>query len=113
MLHFVSLSSSLDFLISFNLCQDSRSVGALAGFAVAMIFTWRLLRSPSGSQRRQPKRQNPAPTSSGISSQPTTTVVPSGVCSSEDSRAQDVIDEFFRPVKVSISFFVQNLHKTL
>ncbi|RVW68440.1 Peroxisome biogenesis protein 22 [Vitis vinifera] len=87
---------------------DSRSVGALAGFAVAMIFTWRLLRSPSGPQRRQPKRQAPAPSSSGVSSQSTTTLAPSGVCSSsEDSRAQNVIDEFFQPVKPTLGQIVR------
>ena len=68
---------------------------------MAIIFTWRLLRSPSGPQRRIPKRQAPAPSSSGVSSQSATTLVPSGVCSSsDDSRAQNVIDEFFQPVKV-------------
>lgn len=87
---------------------DSRSVGALAGFAVAMIFTWRLLRSPSGPQRRQPKRQAPAPSSSGVSSQSTTTLAPLGVCSSsEDSRAQNVIDEFFQPVKPTLGQIVR------
>ncbi|XP_042988829.1 DNAJ protein JJJ1 homolog [Carya illinoinensis] len=44
---------------------DSRSVGAIAGLAVAIVFTWRLLRSPSQPQRRQPKRQAGTPSSSG------------------------------------------------
>lgn len=104
------LSYSLDFLIPFTRYQDSRSVGALAGFAVAIIFTWRLLRSPSGPQRRIPKQQAPATSSSGVISQSGTNLVPSGVSSSsDDSRAQNVIDEFFQPVKVSINLFVQNL----
>lgn len=83
--------------------QDSRSVGAIAGFAVAIIFTWRLLRSSNGHQRQQPKRQMPAPSSStsnvGLNSNEQS--IPSGVCSSsEDLRAHNVVDEFFQPVKV-------------
>lgn len=84
--------------------QDTRSAGALAGLAIAIVFTWRLLRSPSGPQRRQPKRQAPPPTSSssGIHIQPSVNLIPPAVCSpSEDSKAQNVIDEFFQPVKVT------------
>lgn len=76
-------------------------MGAIAGFAVAVIFTWRLLRSSPGSQRRIQKRQAPAPSSSGVNSQAAAAVVPPGVCpTSEDIRAHNVIDEFFQPVKV-------------
>ncbi|KAL3624681.1 hypothetical protein CASFOL_031349 [Castilleja foliolosa] len=32
---------------------DSRSVGAIAGLAFAVVFTWRLLRTSNGPQRRQ------------------------------------------------------------
>ena len=81
--------------------QDSRSVGALAGLTVALVFTWRLLRSPSEPQRRQPKRQAPAPSSIGINPQSTTNLIPSG-----DFRAKNVIDEFFQPEKViGLSFY--------
>lgn len=83
--------------------QDSRSVGAIAGFAVAIIFTWRLLRSSNGHQRQQPKRQMPAPSSSASNAGLNTNEqsIPSGVCSpSEDLRAHNVVDEFFQPVKV-------------
>ena len=87
--------------------QDSRSVGFLAGLAIAILFTWRLLRSPSGHQRRQPKRHAPVPSSSGISTHSNADVTSSEVCSSsEDSRAQNVIDEFFQPVKVNESFSI-------
>lgn len=76
-------------------------MGAIAGFAVAVIFTWRLLRSPTGTQRRIQKRQAPPPSSSGVNAQTAAASVPAGVCStSEDLRAQNVIDEFFQPVKV-------------
>ena len=82
--------------------QDSRSVGAVAGLAVAIVFTWRLLRSNSGPRRRQPKRQASTTSSSVVTTQPNAVSIPSGgVCSSsEDLRVQNVVDEFFQPVKV-------------
>lgn len=94
--------SKLSCLKIFQWYQNARSIGAIAGFAVAIVFTWRLLRSPSGPQRRQPKRQAPASSSSGISSQSNATLTTSGVSSSEDTRAQNVVDEFFQPVKVNV-----------
>lgn len=81
--------------------QDSRSVGAIAGLAFAVVFTWRLWRSPSGPQRRLPKRQAATSSSSGVRNHSSANVATSGVTpSSEDSDAQNVIDEFFQPVKV-------------
>lgn len=81
--------------------QDSRSVGAIAGLAFAIVFTWRILRSPSGPQRRRPKRQAVTPGSSDVNSHLSAIVATSGVSpSSEDSSTQNVIDEFFQPVKV-------------
>ncbi|KAK4776859.1 hypothetical protein SAY86_005547 [Trapa natans] len=82
---------------------NSRSMGAIAGFAVAVIFTWRLLRSPTGSQRTQ-KRQAAAPNSSGVNVQTSVAAVPS---TSEDLRAQSVIDEFFQPVKPTLGQIVR------
>ncbi|CAK9184337.1 unnamed protein product [Ilex paraguariensis] len=87
---------------------DSRSVGALAGLAVAIVFTWRLLRSASGPQRRQPKRQAVTPSRSSVSMNSNSNVVASAVCPpSEDSRAQNVIDEFFLPVKPTLGQIVR------
>ncbi|KAL8267762.1 hypothetical protein R6Q59_001560 [Mikania micrantha] len=86
--------------------QDIRSVWAIAGLAVAVIFTWRLFRTPTVPQRRQPKRHPHAPSSSGgNNSQPDSNLYPSGASSpAEDSRAQTVIDEFFQPVKKRVTF---------
>lgn len=81
--------------------QDSRSIGAIAGLAVAILFTWRLLRSPSEPQRRQPKREITAPSSSGPTNHSNPNQISSGV-SSQDSGAQNVIDEFFQPVKADL-----------
>ena len=60
------------------------------------------MRSPSGSQRRQQKRQGPSSSNPGVgtNSNSNASVVPSDACSpSDDSRAQNVVDEFFQPVK--------------
>ncbi|KAI9177015.1 hypothetical protein LWI28_009893 [Acer negundo] len=63
------------FSISFrNL--DSRSVGAIAGLALAIVFTWRLVRRPGGPQRRQPKRQAPTTSTSVPSNQSNATIIP-------------------------------------
>jgi hypothetical protein len=90
---------------------DSRSVGAIAGLAVAVIFTWRLLRTPSVPQRRQPKRQVPPPstsTSSINNTQSPVNSIPPGVYpTSEDSKALNVIDEFFQPVKPTLAQIVR------
>lgn len=87
---------------------DSRSVGALAGLAIAILFTWRLMRSPGGPQRGQPKLQTPTPSSSGVSSLSSANLPSSGVCSSlEDVRAQNVIDEFFQPIQPTLGQIVR------
>ncbi|KAL8506739.1 hypothetical protein ACS0TY_017585 [Phlomoides rotata] len=87
---------------------DSRSVGAIAGLAFAIVFTWRILRTPSGTQRRQPKRQSPAASSSGVSNHESANPLIPGVSNpSDDSITQNVIDEFFQPVKPTLSQIVR------
>ncbi|XP_022742917.1 peroxisome biogenesis protein 22 isoform X2 [Durio zibethinus] len=87
---------------------DPRSVGAVAGLAVAIIFTFRLMRSPAAPPRRQPKRQAPTTSTSAISTQSNATLMPSGVSSSSvDLRAQNVVDEFFQPVKPTLGQIVR------
>ncbi|KAI5582850.1 hypothetical protein POPTR_007G121600v4 [Populus trichocarpa] len=102
------LTVKISNLFSFN-TLDSRSVGAVAGLAVAIVFTWRLLRSNSGPRRRQPKRQASTTSSSVVTTQPNAVSIPSGgVCSSsEDLRVQNVVDEFFQPVKPTLAQIVR------
>ncbi|KAL3567551.1 hypothetical protein D5086_030202 [Populus alba] len=102
------LTVKMSNLFSFN-TPDSRSVGAAAGLAVAIVFTWRWLRSNSGPQRRQPKRQAPTTSSSVVTTQPNAVSIPSGgVCSSsEDLRVQNVVDEFFQTVTPSLGQIVR------
>ncbi|KAI3736261.1 hypothetical protein L6452_15799 [Arctium lappa] len=99
------LSSKLSKILN---TQDIRSVWAIAGLAVAVIFTWRLFRAHGAPRRRQPKHQAPAPSSSGVDSHSDVNLFHSGVSSSsEDSRAQTVIDEFFQPVKPTLGQIVR------
>ncbi|XP_051136307.1 peroxisome biogenesis protein 22-like isoform X1 [Andrographis paniculata] len=94
----------------FNLLDrlDSRSIGAIAGLAFAVVFTWRVLRTPSGSQRRQPKRQAPTASSSSVGSEEISDRLLSGISNpSEDLKTQNVIDEFFQPVKPTLSQIVR------
>ncbi|KAK4777381.1 hypothetical protein SAY87_017568 [Trapa incisa] len=87
---------------------NSRSVGAIAGFAVAIVFTWRMLGSPSGTQRRVQKRQSSASSSSGVNAQTAAAVVPSGFPStSEDLRAQNAIDQFSHLEKPTLGQIVR------
>ncbi|KAH6834086.1 peroxin 22 [Perilla frutescens var. hirtella] len=103
------LGAFLSFKISYlSRDLDSRSVGAIAGLAFAIVFTWRLLRSPSEPQRRQPKRQGATASSSGVSNSETVNASSSGVSNpSEDSRTQNVIDEFFQPTKPTLGQIVR------
>ncbi|KAI7988801.1 Peroxisome biogenesis protein 22 [Camellia lanceoleosa] len=88
--------------------RDTQSIGALAGLAIAIVFTWRLLRSTSAAQRRQPKRQATNPSSSGVvSTHSNANLTFSRDLSSEDSRAQNVIDEFFQPIKPTLGQIVR------
>ncbi|XP_077220871.1 peroxisome biogenesis protein 22-like [Tasmannia lanceolata] len=71
--------------------QNSRSIGALVGLAITVVFIWRLLRMPTGHQRRQRKRQGPTPSASSVTTQSNMVMLSSGVCSSsEDSKAQNL-----------------------
>ncbi|GAV81301.1 hypothetical protein CFOL_v3_24759 [Cephalotus follicularis] len=103
------LTLKMSNLLSISLRNlDSRSVGALAGLALAVVFTWRLFRSPGARQRRQPKRQAPTTSSSGDNTQLNATAMPTGVCSPlEDLGAQNVVDEFFQPVKPTLGQIVR------
>ncbi|KAK9155876.1 hypothetical protein Sjap_003356 [Stephania japonica] len=86
----------------------SRSVGTFAGMVVAIFLTWRLLRAPSGDQRRQPKRQGASGSGSSVDAQ-AVMAASSGDCSSSsnDSRARHVVDEFFQPVKPTLTQVVR------
>lgn len=84
--------------------QNLRSLSAIAGFAIAVIFSWKLLKPPSGHHRRQGKRQISA-TSNSDSTSSSSQLITSGICSpSDDSGAQNIDNELYQPVKVSGGF---------
>ncbi|KAM3382790.1 peroxisome biogeneis protein 22 [Capsicum galapagoense] len=90
-----------------SLTLDSRSIGAIAGLAFTIVFAWRILRT-SSPQRRSPKRQAVIPGSSGVSSHFGENIATSEVSPpSKDSSAQNVIDEFFQPVKPTLGQIVR------
>lgn len=87
---------------------DIRTIGAVAGLAVAIVFTWRLLRSPNPTQGRQRKRQGGASSNPGASTNSNASVVPSDASlPSDELRAQNVVDEFFQPVKPTLGQIVR------
>lgn len=87
--------------IVYYLSQKFRSITTLAALAIAIVFAWKLLRSPSNRQRRQRKQPGPLPAHAAASSHTNMMVQSSEACtSSGDSRVQDVADEFIQPVKV-------------
>ncbi|XP_010510748.1 PREDICTED: peroxisome biogenesis protein 22 [Camelina sativa] len=90
---------------------DSRSIGAIVGLAIAVIFTWRAIRTPGEQrQRRQPKRRmQSAETSSAAAAQSNLGSVPPEVTSphEDDNAVQDVVDQFFQPVKPTLGQIVR------
>ncbi|GER53244.1 peroxin 22 [Striga asiatica] len=88
--------------------MDSRSFGTIAGLALAIVFTWRLLRAPRGPQRRQPKRQAPSGSSSVAGNRASENGASTDASiPSEDSGTQNVVDEFFQPVKPTLGQIVR------
>ncbi|CAG7882941.1 unnamed protein product [Brassica rapa] len=92
---------------------DSRSIGAIAGLAIAVIFTWRAIRAPAGEpRRRQPKRRmQSAETSSAAVADAQSnlaSITPNDVSlPHEDNGVQDVVDQFFQPVKPTLGQMVR------
>ncbi|KAG2317432.1 hypothetical protein Bca52824_020554 [Brassica carinata] len=83
---------------------DSRSVGAIAGLAIAVIFTWRAIRTQPGEpQRRRPKRRMQSAESSSAAAS-----IPPDVSSPhEDNGVQDVVDQFFQAGKPTLGQIVR------
>ncbi|KAF5188590.1 peroxisome biogenesis protein 22-like, partial [Thalictrum thalictroides] len=106
---YLTLKISNLFSISFD-NLNSRSVGTVAGLAIAMVLTWRLLRTPTANnQRRRPKRTvaNTASSSSSTGANASAVATSSTSSAVEDSRVQNVVDEFFQPVKPTLAQVVR------
>lgn len=87
--------------LSVKIFNDSRSIGAFAGIAFAVLFAWKLFRSSSRNQKKQPKPPTDGPsTSSSRSSNAATAAVEAAATTMTtacnplpiDSRAQNVSD---------------------
>ncbi|ERN09524.1 peroxisome biogenesis protein 22 isoform X2 [Amborella trichopoda] len=88
--------------------KNAGSIGALAGFAIAIVFTWKFLRSPGGQQRRQPKRRGAASSSSdGTQLTPSEVASPYPLSPVNDSKGQDVVEELPAPVKLTLGQIVR------
>ncbi|KAE8645745.1 hypothetical protein Csa_020431 [Cucumis sativus] len=84
----LSVKLSTLFSILFQ-TRNFRSLSAIAGLALAVIFSWKLLRPPSGHRRRQPKRQTSSAGNSDISTSSNSQLITSAVFSpSDDAGAQ-------------------------
>ncbi|KAL5983137.1 hypothetical protein ACLOJK_017219 [Asimina triloba] len=87
--------------------KNAGSLGALAGLAIAIAFTWKFLRSPSRNQRNQHKRIGPTSTGSDV------TQVNEASSNSEFHHIEgsvsdtDVISEFDHPAKLTFGQIVR------
>ncbi|GFP83654.1 peroxisome biogenesis protein 22 [Phtheirospermum japonicum] len=85
-------------------------LGDIRGLALTIVFNWRLLRAPRGPQRRQFKRQAPSGSSSSVNNRASVNDASSEVSNHlEDSGTQNVIDEFFQPVKPTLIQLVRQI----
>ncbi|KAG9454212.1 hypothetical protein H6P81_007116 [Aristolochia fimbriata] len=103
---YLTVKMSNIFTVSSNQ-QNYRSIWAVAGLAMAVVFIWKLLKTPTERQRRPPKRQGPVGSSSASSQPNAANLFPGVGSSSEDTKAQNVIDEFFQPVKPTLGQVVR------
>ncbi|CAH8383544.1 unnamed protein product [Eruca vesicaria subsp. sativa] len=83
---------------------DSRSIGAIAGLAIAVIFTWRAIRRQPGeqAQRRRPKR-----TLQSAESSTSASAAADFTPHEEDSGVGDVVDHFFQSGKPTLGQIVR------
>ncbi|KAG6589179.1 Peroxisome biogenesis protein 22 [Cucurbita argyrosperma subsp. argyrosperma] len=101
----VKLSSLFSILFQ---SRNLRSLSAIAGFALAVIFSWKMLKPPSEHHRRQRKRQTSAAGNSDIGTDSNSQLTTSATCSpSEDSGAQTVDNEVYRPLKPTLEQIVR------
>ncbi|XP_008800490.1 peroxisome biogenesis protein 22-like [Phoenix dactylifera] len=88
--------------------EKLRSITTLAALAIAIIFAWKLSRSPSNHQRRQRKQPGPLPARANASLHANMIVQSSEAStSSGDLGVQDVADEFIPPVKLTLGQLVR------
>jgi len=89
--------------------KNAGSIGALAGFALAIVFTWKYLKSPGGHHRRLEKRRNSPIANSDDNSQSTgETVLSSTVCQPSSSLNQTAVSpQEFTTMQLSLAQVVR------
>nr|CAD1832116.1 unnamed protein product [Ananas comosus var. bracteatus] len=88
--------------------QKLRSFTTLAALAITLVFAWKLLRAPADQQRRPRRRPTPSISSSTSRTRSGTRPSSDVFLSSGDSRAQDAVDQFFQPVKLTLEQLVRH-----
>lgn len=88
--------------------KNAGSIGALAGFALAIVFTWKYLKSP-GQHRRLEKRRNSPTENSDDNSQSTgDTVLSSTVCQPSSSLNETAVSpQEFSTMQLSLAQVVK------
>lgn len=87
--------------------QNSHPIWAMVCVAIAIIFTWKIFRAPSGHQRRERRRHGSVPGVSGVNPQSNVAVPNAGVySSSDDSKTHDALTELFFPIKPTLGQIV-------
>ncbi|CAN6463493.1 unnamed protein product [Victoria cruziana] len=97
-----------DLVVILSNHKSAGSIGALAGLAIAIVFTWKLLKSPDRQRSRQQKRRGPSP-NIGAGNQ-SHNVAPSSEESHLLNTTDTEIEEFHPPMKLSL---VQIVRKKL
>ncbi|XP_043716613.1 peroxisome biogenesis protein 22-like isoform X2 [Telopea speciosissima] len=80
--------------------KSAGSLGALAGFAIAIIFSWKFLRSTGRPQRSQPKPTGSASTSSTRANEDVSSYEARRL--EQNVKGVDFIDEFHSPTKLTL-----------
>ncbi|CAN6463492.1 unnamed protein product [Victoria cruziana] len=88
-----------DLVVILSNHKSAGSIGALAGLAIAIVFTWKLLKSPDRQRSRQQKRRGPSP-NIGAGNQ-SHNVAPSSEESHLLNTTDTEIEEFHPPMKMT------------
>ncbi|KAJ0983336.1 hypothetical protein J5N97_011591 [Dioscorea zingiberensis] len=88
--------------------QRLHSIATVVILAVSVAFAWKFLKAPTYPRRRQRQPPDQFPALSDVTSHSRTMVQgPEAFSSAGDSRVQDVVDDFFQPVKLTVPQLVR------
>uniref|UniRef100_A0A5B7BDK5 Peroxisome biogenesis protein 22 n=1 Tax=Davidia involucrata TaxID=16924 RepID=A0A5B7BDK5_DAVIN len=87
--------------------KSAGSLGALAGFAIAILFTWKFLRSPGGPKRRQQKERGSTSTSNSAFPVNEVASLSENCQPIENAKEAESVDDFHSPVKLALAQIVK------